>query len=116
MIFYTEQHIALFGDINTPIEERHAAIVLQLLKRFFNEWEFHYVPYSNRVVTVRKIQQYVGTQEIRSKRTHVVDALAFLERQRIVSPLSDAKGDILGVTLNDDYFRNQTRPGSLRAY
>jgi hypothetical protein len=84
MTFYTEQHIALFGDINTSIEEKHAAIILELLKRIFNDWEFRYTPYGNRFANVRRLQQHVGSQEIRAKKVHVVGALMVLVRQRIV--------------------------------
>lgn len=107
MIFYTEQHIALFGDLNTPMEERHATIILKLLKNIFDEFEFDRVPFDNRAVNVRKIQQFVGSNEIRSKRTHVVDALMVLVRRRVVEPLYDSKGDLRAVTLNDNYFRQQ---------
>ncbi|HJW57593.1 MAG TPA: DUF3987 domain-containing protein [Burkholderiaceae bacterium] len=107
MMFYTEQHMALFGDINTPVDERHAAVVLDLLIKVFNEWELSGTPMGVRTVGVRTIQQYAGSMEIRQKKANVVAALMVLERQRIVFPLYGPRSEMLGVTLNDGYFRQQ---------
>lgn len=109
MCFYTEQHIALFGDINMPIEEKHAAIILKLLMRVFNEAEAHKTPLYERMVGVRWIQQRASGEKIRDKRDYIVMALEELARQGIVDPIYGPRGVIERVRLNDRYFRQQAR-------
>lgn len=104
MIFFTEQHIALFGDINTPLEEKYARAVLEYLWREFKKYEVRGTPWTGWIVTVRQIQQYVGNAEIRSKRDYVVDALYVLAHEGIVR-LNFAPGEkVVSVQLMHSYF------------
>ncbi|CAJ8144149.1 Uncharacterised protein [Burkholderia pseudomallei] len=104
IIFFTEQHVALFGDIDTPLEEKYARTVLEYLRREFKKYEVRGTPWTGWIVTVRQIQQYVGNAEIRSKRDYVVDALYVLAHEGIVR-LNFAPGEkVVSVQLLDSYF------------
>jgi Protein of unknown function (DUF3987) len=104
MIYYTEQHIALFGDINMPIEEKHAHTVLEYLQGEFNKYEARGTHWTSWIVTVRQIQQFVGKAEIRSKRDYVVDALHILADAGVVR-LNFTPGEkVVSVQLLDSYF------------
>lgn len=108
IIFFTEQHIALFGEINVPLEEKYARAVLEYLRREFKKFEVRGTPWTGWIVTVRQIQQYVGNAEIRSKRNYVVDALYVLAHEGIVR-LNFAPGEkVVSVQLLDSHFG--TRP------
>ncbi|WP_247351389.1 DUF3987 domain-containing protein, partial [Ralstonia pseudosolanacearum] len=104
IIYFTEQQIALFGDINTPLEEKYARTVLEYLWREFKKYEVRGTPWTSWIVTVRQIQQYIGNAEIRSKRDHVVDALYVLAHEGIVR-LNLAPGEkVVSVQLLNSYF------------
>ncbi len=103
MIFFTEQHKALFGDINTPIEERHADSVFSLLMRVFNEVTMNRYYSMNEGISVRWIQQRACGEDIRKKRDYVVAALKVLNRRGAVY-LHDGPQGLIGVTLNPNYF------------
>ncbi|WP_430504656.1 DUF3987 domain-containing protein [Ralstonia pseudosolanacearum] len=104
IIFFTEQHIALFGDINTPLEEKYARAVLDYLRREFEKYQVRETPWTGWIVTVRQIQQYVGNAEIRSKRDYVVEALYVLAREGIVRLHFGPGEKVISVQLLYSYF------------
>lgn len=104
MIYYTEQHSSLFGDINTPLEEKHAHAVLEYLQGEFNKYEAKKTTWECWIVTVRQIQQFVGKTEIRSKRDYVVDALNVLADKGVVRLNLGPGEKVVSVRLLGSYF------------
>ena len=115
MVFYTEQHIAIFGSINVPIEEKYAAKVLEFLSKKFNYWEVTYTPSHARIVGVREVQQRVGSTEARSKKEHIIVALEYLQRQGVIYAKHGPQG-LVSVMLNDSYFRGKSLENMLRPW
>lgn len=104
MIFYTEQHMALFGDIHMPIEEKHARAVLEYLRVELNKYEARRTHWTSWIVTVRQIQQFIGKTEIRSKRDYVVDALHVLADAGAVRLNFGPAEKVVSAQLLDSYF------------
>ena len=101
MRFMAEQHLKMFGDLRKPVGEVYAKKVEQYLLQCFNSG-------MQQPISVRMIQQRVGSQEIRSKREHVTAALEILANRRIVLPYFDTKG-IVAVALNWNHFNGLNR-------
>ncbi|KST73066.1 hypothetical protein WS76_02080 [Burkholderia humptydooensis] len=104
MIFYTEQHMALFGDIHMPLEEKHARAVLEYLRVEFNKYEARGTHWTSWIVTVRQIQQFIGKTEIRSKRDYVVDALHVLADAGIMRLNFGPSEKVVSVQLLESHF------------
>jgi hypothetical protein len=103
MRFLADQHLKMFGDLRKPVGELYAEKVEQFLWQCFNSGE-------RRPISVRTIQQRVGSREMRTKREYVTDALEILARKSIVGPICGRGGSIVAVALNWDYFSRLNRP------
>jgi len=96
MRFMAEQHQKIFGDLRKPVVEVYADKAEEYFLRCFNSGMMH-------EISVRTIQQYIGSSEIRSKREHVTHALEVLARRGAVRCHYGIK-QLESVTLNWNYF------------
>lgn len=100
MRFFAEQHLKMFGELRTPVQERHAANVEEYLKRYFVNGFVNMIP-------IRTIQNgTLGGRELRSRKEHVVAALEVLERRSVLRIHYGLNGPV-SVSLSYDYFQRR---------
>lgn len=100
MRFFAEQHLKMFGDLRTPVHERHAVYVEEYLMRYFVENFVSMIP-------IRAIQNgTLGGRELRSRKEHVVAALEVLAKRNIIC-IHYARNGPVSVSLNYDYFQRR---------